>query len=375
MPNLITPPELAEEIANEIGRYGTHREEDENCPCRICYVADLTERIRQATINEHMLHTQGRFATGREDVGIEGAGREWTAMNWLRKWAQRIDGNGNAYLSPKEVEGLRACVAGMDAKVGPDGRKCWVMWNTETNEPWDPPNPPMIWLSTPPPPLNHPFVWVRMVEEGTGSGSPPRALRAEIREALATSEKAMLYAFDKDCGRINCRARTMQANQHFCALHATLFASIEKARAALEASEAKPAEASDAEQSPCSQCGRNRLAMAPGGNWWCIYCTGKAVNAPQSPSSIQVQGATDQPTVNQPSSNGQGATGSPARPMKLRTIYTESHGNFDSVLIDSYPIGGGVWQGPREIAKEINFRIKSFEVPAPESPAEGRAGV
>ncbi len=67
-----------------------------------------------------------------------------------------------------------------------------------------------------------------------------------------------------------------------------------------------------------------------------------------------------------------GAPAMGARPMKLRTIYTESHGKFDSLLIDSYPIGGGVWQGPREIAKEINHRIKAFE--APGQPGETEKG-
>jgi hypothetical protein len=62
MPNLITPPELAEEIANEINRYGVHKPEFENdgealkdCPCRMCYVMDLTRRIRESVRNEGML--------------------------------------------------------------------------------------------------------------------------------------------------------------------------------------------------------------------------------------------------------------------------------------------------------------------------------
>jgi hypothetical protein len=63
----------------------------------------------------------------------------------------------------------------------------------------------------------------------------------------------------------------------------------------------------------------------------------------------------------------------PARPIKLRTIYTESTGKYDYVLIDSYPIGGGIWTGPRVIAKEIEFRIRAFEATAPEAKGEGGA--
>jgi len=73
-----------------------------------------------------------------------------------------------------------------------------------------------------------------------------------------------------------------------------------------------------------------------------------SVSAPREPS---------QPSESSPQGNPE----RPARPIKLRTIYNESHGKFDSILIDSYPIGGGVWQGPREIAKEIEYRIRSFE--------------
>jgi hypothetical protein len=48
------------------------------------------------------------------------------------------------------------------------------MWNTSDNTPWDPPNPPMIWL-TDPPPLVKPFVWVRMVPAPTPAGGTDQA--------------------------------------------------------------------------------------------------------------------------------------------------------------------------------------------------------
>ena len=57
MPNLETPDELADEIANWLGVYGAH---DENCTeekeCRCCFVLGLTERIRQAVRNEELLN-------------------------------------------------------------------------------------------------------------------------------------------------------------------------------------------------------------------------------------------------------------------------------------------------------------------------------
>jgi hypothetical protein len=173
---------------------------------------------------------------GSAGEGTEGGdtGREWTAMNWLRKWAQRIDANGNAYLSPKEVEGLRACIAGMGAKVGPDGRECWVMWNTETNEPWDPPNPPMIWLSTPPPPLNHPFVWVRMVEGGTASGS--------LRWAFGRPDRQTI---DDD---IFCLRGILRDKIHAKAMRVMLERVFDAALASFETSASERGEASDPQQ-------------------------------------------------------------------------------------------------------------------------------
>jgi len=56
MPNLETPDELAEEIANKLYIYGSHDDAGE-CPkdCRICFTVDLTRRIRESVKNEELL--------------------------------------------------------------------------------------------------------------------------------------------------------------------------------------------------------------------------------------------------------------------------------------------------------------------------------
>jgi hypothetical protein len=67
MPNLETPPQLAEVLANEFGIYGAHpegRDDRENCDCRVCFVSSVTERIRQAVLNEHLL---ARVKEGKEE--------------------------------------------------------------------------------------------------------------------------------------------------------------------------------------------------------------------------------------------------------------------------------------------------------------------
>jgi hypothetical protein len=63
MPELETPEELAEKIANWCGVYGAHGDQYEpdgvRCtdekPCRSCFVMDLTRRIREAVANEKLL--------------------------------------------------------------------------------------------------------------------------------------------------------------------------------------------------------------------------------------------------------------------------------------------------------------------------------
>lgn len=70
MPNLITPPELADEIADKLGVYGACAVPfGSPCDgkCRPSFTSDLAERIRMATINEHMLATQGRFKSSATD--------------------------------------------------------------------------------------------------------------------------------------------------------------------------------------------------------------------------------------------------------------------------------------------------------------------
>lgn len=53
MPFLETPDELADEIADCIGVYGAHDDKcSANRPCRVCFVSDLTARIRASVLND-----------------------------------------------------------------------------------------------------------------------------------------------------------------------------------------------------------------------------------------------------------------------------------------------------------------------------------
>lgn len=65
MPNLETPGELADELANLMGVYGSHTPRCgdhaslKTCECRICFVTELTARIRQSVANENLLNGHG----------------------------------------------------------------------------------------------------------------------------------------------------------------------------------------------------------------------------------------------------------------------------------------------------------------------------
>lgn len=58
MPFIETPTELAEALADLLGIYGAH-EEDEPKICRVCFVSDMTMRIGQSVINELRLLEKG----------------------------------------------------------------------------------------------------------------------------------------------------------------------------------------------------------------------------------------------------------------------------------------------------------------------------
>lgn len=55
MPYLETPAELAEWVADQVGVYGGGCGEQVPCNCRCCFVAELTQRIRDARDNEIFL--------------------------------------------------------------------------------------------------------------------------------------------------------------------------------------------------------------------------------------------------------------------------------------------------------------------------------
>ena len=55
MPMIETPAELAEQIATMAGVYGAHCDEEEG-ECRVCFVSGMTQRIRDAVANEHMIN-------------------------------------------------------------------------------------------------------------------------------------------------------------------------------------------------------------------------------------------------------------------------------------------------------------------------------
>ena len=61
MPHIETPDELAEQVANWLGVYGSGLDDEHDEPlhepwqCRVCFTSDLTRRIRQSVANEQAL--------------------------------------------------------------------------------------------------------------------------------------------------------------------------------------------------------------------------------------------------------------------------------------------------------------------------------
>lgn len=57
MPYIETPSELADSIADLLGIYGSHKEDEDTdpCPCRVCFVSTMTERIQASVRNENLL--------------------------------------------------------------------------------------------------------------------------------------------------------------------------------------------------------------------------------------------------------------------------------------------------------------------------------
>lgn len=53
MPHVETPPELAEEIADMLGVYGSSPDgHAEGCECRLCFTVGMSRRIRESVANE-----------------------------------------------------------------------------------------------------------------------------------------------------------------------------------------------------------------------------------------------------------------------------------------------------------------------------------
>lgn len=74
MPFIETPEDIAEELADTLGIYGAAKEHNENCKCRVCFVVDMTDRIRQAVRNEHLLFgSVGVHAENCEGNGGKGS--------------------------------------------------------------------------------------------------------------------------------------------------------------------------------------------------------------------------------------------------------------------------------------------------------------
>jgi hypothetical protein len=55
MPQMETPAELAEYWADSLGIYSAAEEHKEDCQCRVCFVSDMTARIRDSVKNEQIL--------------------------------------------------------------------------------------------------------------------------------------------------------------------------------------------------------------------------------------------------------------------------------------------------------------------------------
>lgn len=71
MPYIETLHELAEEIADLVGVYGAH-EENEVKRCRVCFTSGLVERIRCASKNEKRLSQEEAInQSWREEIGGE----------------------------------------------------------------------------------------------------------------------------------------------------------------------------------------------------------------------------------------------------------------------------------------------------------------
>jgi len=62
MPYIETPADIAEDMANQIGVYGAAEEHGDDCSCRVCFVIELTARIRQSVEHENMLYCAMRTA-------------------------------------------------------------------------------------------------------------------------------------------------------------------------------------------------------------------------------------------------------------------------------------------------------------------------
>lgn len=58
MPNLETPDELAEQIADWCGVYGAAEHKNDypdTCKCRMCFIGEVVRRIRESVRNEQLL--------------------------------------------------------------------------------------------------------------------------------------------------------------------------------------------------------------------------------------------------------------------------------------------------------------------------------
>lgn len=60
MPQLETPDELAEQIADWCGVYGSGPDGDhpKDCKCRNCFTFEVEQRIRQSVNNEKIIEAQ-----------------------------------------------------------------------------------------------------------------------------------------------------------------------------------------------------------------------------------------------------------------------------------------------------------------------------
>ena len=56
MPHRETPDELAEHLATLLGVYGAAEDHKDDCECRVCFVSDMTARIRESVKNEALFN-------------------------------------------------------------------------------------------------------------------------------------------------------------------------------------------------------------------------------------------------------------------------------------------------------------------------------